>query len=224
MATPSSSAVKPEPGRGIRSPARDAFESYGISGRVRCKLCFQEWLKKNIEHAVAHGEDLETATKKFRALQEPPRVDVPNFHYASSAPIHAHVLEKHSELIDCKQSVKSDQRKLFFPPPALVKGHTDKEVKAALVHCMNPTVPIRLVSDPWHVQAYGQVVHRNKLPDTIRGIAKSLLASIQGPLRGCEITLALDGYTSWRHLKAYNFVLLHGNRAIFCTVALSHPG
>ena len=141
MATPSSSAVKPEPGRGIRSPARDAFESYGISGRVRCKLCFQEWLKKNIEHAVAHGEDLETATKKFRALQEPPRVDVPNFHYASSAPIHAHVLEKHSELIDCKQSVKSDQRKLFFPSPPLVKGHTDKEVKAALVHCMNPTVP-----------------------------------------------------------------------------------
>ena len=36
MATPSSSAVKPEPGRGIRSPARDAFESYGTSGRVLC--------------------------------------------------------------------------------------------------------------------------------------------------------------------------------------------
>ena len=69
--------------RGIRSPAWDAFEPYGVPDRVRCKLCFSEWAAKTVAHAVAQGEDVESA-RKLHVEGKPTTRGVPSTNNARS--------------------------------------------------------------------------------------------------------------------------------------------
>ena len=49
------------------------------------------------------------------------------------------------------------------------------EERVALVFCMNPTVPIRLVDDEFFVQAFGHPFGRKGLPMVIMEMANGLL-------------------------------------------------
>ena len=65
--------------RGVTGEGRPFFETYSEAGRVRCKPCYATWIENSVKHAVAYGEDEESARKRFKAIAVPPAKDVPTY-------------------------------------------------------------------------------------------------------------------------------------------------
>ena len=213
---PSKKQCKEEAHRGQKGIGRSVFENYEAKGRVRCRLCFKRWFDLSVQHAVVNGMALEEARQKFTGVL-PPIADVPSYAYASTGAIDRHVSEKHPELMEKDKH----QSELRFKPLAksTIAGFSEKEVRAGLVFCMNPTLSFRLASDPWFTQAYGDSVSRKKIPEIVLAISTDLRQKIQAAVGGSTVALALDGWTNWRHVKTFNFVIIWNSQAIFwCSV------
>eukprot|EP00667_Euglena_gracilis_P024042 EG_transcript_27408 len=80
---------------------------------------------------------------------------------------------------------------------------------------MNPTVPFRLVDDPFFCQAFGHPFSRHNLGETIYTLAEDIRKSVEIAIRGSVVALALDGWTKWSHEKFIDFVILWNGKAIF---------
>lgn len=69
---------------------------------------------------------------------------------------------------------------------------------------MSPTVSFHLASDTFFLQSYGPPVSRLGLPVVTVEMAAELRSSMQTQLMGSPVSLAVDGWTNWRHVNTFN--------------------
>eukprot|EP00667_Euglena_gracilis_P031646 EG_transcript_46299 len=96
--------------------------------------------------------------------------------------------------------------------------------KVSLVFCMNPTIPMSLVEDPFFQQAFGHPFGRNGIAEEIYLLVEGIRSKIGTAIAGSSVALALDGATKWSHEKVINFVILWKGKAIFWNTLPSKYG
>jgi len=74
---------------------------------------------------------------------------------------------------------------------------TDEEIKVSLLFFINPSVPLKLGTDPYFFQA--KQLAREKLTAVIGEMASILKARMQATLKKDNVCLAIDG--EWRRMQ-----------------------
>jgi hypothetical protein len=131
---------------------------------------------------------------------------------ASSDQLRAHLIREHSAF-EC--AAPPD---LVPIPKAFQKSQSIgniAEMKAALAYCFNPGMAFRIADDPWFKQGYGRPIEREEIPLKVASMQHILKERIAAKMRGAEVALCLDGWTSYRHRKFVNMVLMHEGTAVF---------
>jgi hypothetical protein len=149
-----------------------SFETYGVPLRVRCKLCYHEWLENGVQHLVQDGMCMfacwgnpwkklcvsgvpETEAMKQMQLKTPSETDVPTYARSGTESLKRHLVVKHGA-VETDKAGDVPAINTVFPKAATV------EDKVALVFCMNPNVPLSLVEDAFFKQAFGHPFNRCK--------------------------------------------------------------
>ena len=183
-------------------------------GRVRCKECYQKWFDESVLVAIQNGTS-ESEAKVLVNSRAAPIESVPTFAKAGTEALKRHIRKIHPSSWEEENVVPASQP---FIADALQSCKSKAPIsakKAALAHCMNPGLSFRMTSDPFFVESYGQPITKDKLPSIILEMAEELRVSIKRNIEGSDVSLAIDGWTNWRHRKVFNFVILWKGTAIF---------
>ena len=130
---------------------------------------------------------------------KPPELLVPTFNKLGTEALRRHLVTAHNATVAS-----------IAPTGSTITNHFQKAStidKVALMFCMNPSVPFRLVDDPFFLQAFGPSGGRQPLPRAICDISHGLEGRVNQRIRGSIVAL-VDGWTNWRHEKTMNFVII----------------
>ena len=181
----------------------------GESSRLRCKLCLEKWRKVETSRLLVAGEFL---TAHVALLIVPKSVIT--FSKAATPSLRMHLIRDH-EAVESNQAVPVGNQTL---QQATARASTEKEKRSrqvALALAMNPTLTFNMLDDPWFRQAFGHPCSKAEVPRAMFALRNEVLANLMATVQGSSVSLALDGWTSWRHKKMMNIVLFLNSQAVF---------
>ena len=200
--------------RGVPNPVIKAnFKDIG-GGRLRCMVCYKKWFDESVVVAVQKGQT-EAEAKKALSTKQPPEASVKSYNKSGTPTMRKHLINDHGFNFDQPAVPEPTQRTILSSFAAVLAKSSLEQRKAALVFCMNPGLPFRMASEPYFVQCYQRSVSRNNLPLIISEMAIELKQRMKEEMQGSTVTLALDGWTNFRHRKCFNFLLLWKGTAVF---------
>ena len=147
--------------------------------------------------------------------KDPPAKSVKVFDKRGTNTRKTHLLVDHQIALDQPLVAGAQQPLITTAMHSLSAKLDDAEIKAALYYCMNPWIHFSQADDPWFIQGHGHPVSRYKLPGIVAAIALDVKNRVKQALKRSNVCLAVDGWTSWRHMKTFNFELLWNGPAVF---------